>query len=792
MRLLNVDTFKLEEFLDHRTIRYAIFSHTWDEKEVSFADMQRGLRHSTKALPHFKKIRGACRQAARDGFQFVWVDTCCIDNSSSAELSEALNSMFRWYSDAGICYAYLSDVVEVGDGPEAESQFRNSRWFTRGWTLQELLAPNDVVFYSREWVEVGSKREFASWISEFTGIDLRALESSDPESVSAVGIDGRGPKIFDITRFSVAERMSWASDRVTTRQEDVAYCLLGLFGVNMALLYGEGERAFIRLEEEIIKSSDDHSIFAWTAPHIAPYMGAGLLATSPLQFKHSRGITTFKAVARISRPYLMTNKGLSIKMNLLYGDKPQQYFAVLDCRSVGGWALAIRLEELIPSEVGLHERFSAVTSTAGDQFTRVGCDVLHAMQPRKHIKTVELFVRQIVQNFTSRVIPMVRGTKAFMLDSISIPFKLSRVYQYVPDSIHWSNKKVESVCMYGQGSGILVDIPESANDWVATAIFKSGNGLEVSVMLGWTKEFDVSVHVCGAHDENSDRNKFGVELKPLSSCTTRAEIMHKPGNGWDEVMPGELKPMSVRVDTRHELSSDALYMVLLTFTVGVPAAAPAPRSCQANPLPQQPHSPSIHPTTSNPTTMVPTQRRNATDRQLTTTDKMDTQRPPKKPARVYGKKKQVSKSAGIFLQDSSPARGKKVEKTVEPVEEKREEVGKGKRTGSEDAIGDKKLATESREGGSPTTSRSSSATQAPEATKTTNAKTKKSKSSRAKEEAREQKEKDNGESQPAADGHNTPKPPTKPKAFSDPEALADLTHTLNALQLTSTSPPASQ
>lgn len=182
---------------------------------------------------------------------------------------------------------------------------------------------------------------------------------------------------------------------------------------------------------------------------------------------------------------------------------------------------------------------------------------------------------------------------------------------------------------------------------------------------------------------------------------------------------------------------------------------------------------------------------------------MDTQRPPKKPARVYGKKKQVSKSAGIFLQDSSPAPQKvgenELEDTVEAVEEKREKEGKGKGKGGEDSIGNEKPSTESREGGSPTKNGSNSATPVPEAPTTTNAKPKKPKSSRKKKETKEQKAKDNGESQPAAAGHNEPnppkpqpQPPTKAKPSSDPEALADLTHTLNALQLAPPSPPASQ
>ncbi|KAL5351284.1 hypothetical protein ACLOAV_003136 [Pseudogymnoascus australis] len=753
MRLLNVDTLKLEEFLDHRTIRYAIFSHTWDEKEVSFADMQRGLRHAT-ALPYFKKIRGACRQAASDGFKFVWVDTCCIDNSSSAELSEALNSMFHWYSDAGVCYAYLSDVVEVGDGPVAESQFRNSRWFTRGWTLQELLAPKKVVFYSREWAKVGSKGQFATRISEITRIHPKALED------------------FDITEFSIAERMSWASDRVTTRQEDVAYCLLGLFGVNMALLYGEGERAFIRLEEEIIKSSDDHSIFAWISPHIAPYMGAGLLATSPSQFKHSRGITPFQADAGISRPYLMTNKGLSINMNLVRGYSQHEYFALLDCRTGGGLCFAICLRELIHGGEGLqadfsHGRNSSLATSTGDQFIRVRCPELYAMQSRNYDRTAELFVRQttylprqlFVRQTTDlpRQLVHSRGREAFRLIQSSPSFTLLRVLDLAPEYArpYPGSRNGELVCICGHDYGILVDIPMLRDGWVATAIFGSTwFGPEVWIMLGWTRIFGVSVHICGGYNKNSNGDIVGAELRPLNSIT-KTEIIDPV---WNQEGP---IPVSVKVDMQH----------------GRDIATPH---------------------TSNPTTKVPTQRRNATDRQPTTTDTMDTQRPPKKPARVYGKKKQVSKSAGIFLQDSSPAPQKvgelEVEDAAAVVEEKREEEGNGKGMGSEDAIGDKKLATESREGGSPTQSRSSSssATPVPETTKTTNAKPKTSKSSRAKKKMREQKEKDNGESQPAADGHNTPKPATKPKAFSDPEALVDLTHTLNALQLTSTSPPASQ
>lgn len=546
MRLINVDTFELE-FVDHRSTRYAILSHTWDTKEVTFDDMQRGLPH-VEALPCFEKIRGACRQAASDGFKFVWVDTCCIDKSSSAELSEAINSMFRWYSDAGICYGYLSDVTGWGGDPEAASQFRNSRWFTRGWTLQELLAPKTLVFYSRDWIEMGSKARYAMPISKITGIDSEAVAA------------------FDMTGHSVAERMSWASGRVTTRQEDIAYCLLGLFGVNMPLLYGEGERAFVRLEEEIIKSSDDHSIFTWTSSSEAPHTTGGLLATSPLQFKHSGTITPYKEETYISRPYLMTNKGLSIKTDLLRGSAPQEYFAVLDCLTTTGSVLAICLRELVPSKGGLKSRFSSLASAAaGDQFTRVRCDELYALQSRKYDGTSELFVRQ-----TTNLIPPVvstRGTKAFILEDRTPSYRLSRVLRYPPDEFYPRSREVEQVPIYRHDGGVLVDIPESVNDWVATAIFKStASGAEVWVMLGWMDEFGVSVHVCQSYDKTSLGDIIDINLRPLSSSVMKRDISHRYLTPEGEAKT-KLIPAAVGIDTQHEQGIGALYKVLYKVIV---------------------------------------------------------------------------------------------------------------------------------------------------------------------------------------------------------------------------------
>ncbi|KAN0072425.1 Heterokaryon incompatibility protein (HET) domain containing protein, partial [Elaphomyces granulatus] len=220
--------------------RYAILSHTWgpDTEEVNFQDMIDG---TAKSKPGYNKIRFCEEQAERDGWKYFWIDSCCIDKSSSAELQEAINSMFRWYRDAAKCYVYLADVSRPAldtDGKSSqlswELLFRKSRWFTRGWTLQELVAPVSVEFFSKEGEQLGNKRSLEQHIHEATGIPVKVL---------------RGSPLSD---FTVSERMSWAEKHDTTREEDKAYSLLGIFDVCMPLIYGEGrENAFRRLREEI-------------------------------------------------------------------------------------------------------------------------------------------------------------------------------------------------------------------------------------------------------------------------------------------------------------------------------------------------------------------------------------------------------------------------------------------------------------------------------------------------------------------------------------------------------------
>jgi len=291
MRLLRAVDMTFHEFEGSSIPPYAILSHRWEGEEVTYQEMRdrasatatrfrstndQELKSQTAATERksgFKKIRQCCEQASEDMIEYVWVDTCCIDKSSSAELSEAINSMYVWYQQSIVCYAYLTDVhtwptyrAEDADGAwagiidiyerqdgnggglksrwdsghvlawqrlEPITHVMNSAWWTRGWTLQELIAPSEMIFYANNspgWSKIGDKRALLELIVKRTGIEKHILLGGD------------------VMKCSVAQRMSWASERETTRTEDLAYCLLGLFGVNMPLLYGEGSKAFLRLQ----------------------------------------------------------------------------------------------------------------------------------------------------------------------------------------------------------------------------------------------------------------------------------------------------------------------------------------------------------------------------------------------------------------------------------------------------------------------------------------------------------------------------------------------------------------
>lgn len=279
MWLINTETLVLEPFQACPSDTYAILSHTWgsDAEELNFDEFRAGKGRQKSG---FRKIWMCCEQAQKDNLKYAWVDTCCIDKRSSTELSEAINSMFSWYASARVCYAYLADINRYDPLiPQNDPQsFLNSYYYSRGWTLQELIAPRSVFFYTRGWQLIGERSDLADDLHNITGIatDVLKLQRS----------------FLDC---SIAQRMSWASKRQTTRVEDGAYCLIGLFNVNMPLLYGEGSKAFLRLQQQIIEQSDDETIFAWTG---VAEDGSGLLAPNPAHFSDAMNIQRKVEVAK--------------------------------------------------------------------------------------------------------------------------------------------------------------------------------------------------------------------------------------------------------------------------------------------------------------------------------------------------------------------------------------------------------------------------------------------------------------------------------------------------------------
>lgn len=343
MRLLNVGAAELElkEFFGEQIPPYAILSHTWGQEEVLFRDLERGLY---KHKLGYKKIEFTCEQARRDGLQWCWVDTCCIDKSSSAELSEAINSMFNWYKRAQVCYAYLADVnvsekniaseekwPEVsqaivntdGIAVRCESErpvnivvdslnpilkaVKDSRWFGRGWTLQELIAPRTLQFYDVNWHDLGSRdSELAHVVHERTGLDSGVL--GEPQNLRSIPI---------------AQRMSWMAHRRTTRKEDESYCMLGIFGVNLPLLYGEEDHAFIRLQEELIRRFCDHSLLIYHDQASYGMRRRRILASSPRDFAWCNDIQTSLTFQNLFplQSFSLINDGLQVSLPLIQSDR---------------------------------------------------------------------------------------------------------------------------------------------------------------------------------------------------------------------------------------------------------------------------------------------------------------------------------------------------------------------------------------------------------------------------------------------------------------------------------------
>ncbi|KAK8859634.1 heterokaryon incompatibility protein-domain-containing protein [Apiospora arundinis] len=359
MRLLHTTTFELHSG-DQATFKrqgYAILSHRWiGEDEVTFAQigalaskLRNGGEDVTK-VPQLDKIRGACEVARQQNLQWMWIDNCCINKTSAVEETESINSMFKWYRDAKVCITYLFDVkrgpswrdddpknalVTGKDGAKTVPDvFRSindsnkpSEWFSRGWTLQELLAPRYMQFYDTDWAPLGTKAELADDISAVTGIAARYLTGHTPMQSACIAV-----------------KMSWMANRKTTREEDIAYSMLGIFDKYLVPQYGEGgARAFVRLQHALLEFSADESLFAWSMPH--PNAGAeyrlstavhnkadqwaeaewGLLAPTPKWFQDGGSLTIQDHLPTTKPPHInrpnekwrMTQSGLQISMRPL-------------------------------------------------------------------------------------------------------------------------------------------------------------------------------------------------------------------------------------------------------------------------------------------------------------------------------------------------------------------------------------------------------------------------------------------------------------------------------------------
>lgn len=201
MRLLHTGSVELKDFMPNAIPEYAILSHTWGDEEVTLQDIERKNYESKKG---FAKLKGVCALAARDKYDWIWIDNCCIDKSSSSELQESINSMWKWYRNANLCYVFLSDI----SSKELNCDIKGSRWFTRAWTLQELIAPESLEFYNLDWAHVGTKHSMASQISSLTQIRPEML-FANTANLSSV----------NLSSVTAAEIMSWAAHRKLHNQK---------------------------------------------------------------------------------------------------------------------------------------------------------------------------------------------------------------------------------------------------------------------------------------------------------------------------------------------------------------------------------------------------------------------------------------------------------------------------------------------------------------------------------------------------------------------------------------------
>ncbi|KAK5133984.1 hypothetical protein LTR08_007104 [Meristemomyces frigidus] len=536
---------------------YAILSHAWEDDEVLFTDV---INETAVSRKGFRKLERAIDQARRSGYPYLWADMACIDKRHSAELQEAINSMYSWYRQAEICLVYLADVPSTGDVDAADSDFVQSRWFKRGWTLQELIAPEplNVEFFSTDWEPLGNRISRSNAIQKATRIEIDILEGRHPVEAA-----------------SIAKRMSWAANRKTKRPEDLAYCLMGLFSVNMPMLYGEGGRkAFLRLQEEIMRNSDDHSIFAWVDQGTAELPNIhGLLADSPAAFKYpeASSIMTYSPWGKLSA-YAMTNRGLDIQLHLTpvghEDGEGGRYAAALDCphpQTQSGF-LAICLKKL---------------SQEQDQFVRVDCHKFAAVRERGELTSV--LVPQIMPEVgRATIYPL----HMFLLRTIDS----GRSVRSVTDVQRRVEFDTSDRRLLGTSSDRAYKIAKEESQWAA-AIHLSGNidGCGVAILLGTQGRLEVGFAVVEADDLGSIQvrdMKEGFDPKPPGSTVhlcqydVRVDMQARARRG--------IKTYEVNVTIRdrdegQQSPREPRMQAISTFTKGVLDPTPGPSDPTSGP-----------------------------------------------------------------------------------------------------------------------------------------------------------------------------------------------------------------
>jgi len=497
----------------------------------------------------YKKIIATCQLARSKGIEYAWVDTCCVDKTSSSELNEAINSMYRWYWTAEVCFALLTDF---DNDITLEAALPKCRWFTRGWCLQELIAPKILEWYDVGWRCIGVKADLTTSVSRITSIDESVL--LDRNLIASV---------------PVGRRMSWAAKRKTTRQEDLAYCLLGIFDVNMPMLYGEGPRAFIRLQEEIIKSTNDLSIFAFDSGPRAdtdeplardmPDVYCHLFAKSPEDFAGCAGLVGTGSDFHWNDAFSLTNRGLHFpRAKLRVDPRRGSYILPLNCRLSESAAVA----HMCLRKVGpwLFSKYLETTHQQSLDVTR-----------EAHVEIEEAY---IIASISATTQLQLQWAGEYAIRISREGYDLSRalqVFRRVPSSNRWDAARTQLLTRGEKNvQGFWKVFPGLAFPIAAAGeVSRSRSTTPCLLMCGIEFHQNVSsprtwVRLCSLNEWRDLEAKFGVSMTqgndPASPLDTRKTIDHITVDATSQ------NPLTITATIWHEDGEEIPYFRLeLTF-----------------------------------------------------------------------------------------------------------------------------------------------------------------------------------------------------------------------------------